>query len=65
MRLTPEQIDATARAVITRWLDQLGELFGPAARAAALLTISRVAAEMAEHEEARIPDLNPEDGDCA
>lgn len=49
--------DDTARAVIAGWIGQFGDLFGPGARAAALLTISRVAAELAEAEQAKLPDL--------
>lgn len=49
--------DETAREIVQRWLDELGPFFGPGTRAAALLTIARVAGEMSEREEAKIPDM--------
>jgi hypothetical protein len=50
--------DDIARDLIERWLATFADLFGPGVRAAVLLTISRVAAEIAEREEAKIPDLD-------
>jgi len=49
--------DEIARDVIGKWIGQFGDLIGPGARAAALLTIARVAEDMAGEEEAKIPDL--------
>lgn len=49
--------DDIARDLIERWIQQFGELFGPGVRACALLTIARVAGEMSEREEAKIPDM--------
>jgi len=50
--------DDVARDVIEGWLKQFPlALFGPGTRAAALLQIARVAEELAEREEAKIPDL--------
>lgn len=53
----PPTHDEIARDVIGKWIGQFGDLFSPGTRAAALLTISRVAGEMANEEEAKIPDL--------
>jgi hypothetical protein len=52
--------DDIARDLIERWIAQFADLFGPGVRAAALLTISRVAGEMSEREEAKMPDLWPD-----
>lgn len=49
--------DDIARGLVERWVAELSDLFGPAVRASALLTIARVAGELAEKEEAKIPDL--------
>ena len=56
--------DDTAREVIGRWLAPFGDVFSPGARAAALMTISRVAAELAEAELAKLPDLFEDRGDA-
>ncbi len=58
--MNQDEIDAIARQVIQRWMDdqlfaKARELFGPGARAAMLMTISRVAEEMAEGEIAQLP----------
>jgi hypothetical protein len=59
--MNQDEIDAIARALIQRWMDDelfakgAADLFGPGARAAALMTISRVAEEMAEGEIAQLP----------
>jgi hypothetical protein len=55
-----DQIDAIAREVIQRWMDDklfagVHELFGPGSRAAALLTFARVAEEMAEEHISQLP----------
>ena len=57
MNQQPPTHDEIARHVIGKWIGQFGDLIGPGARAAALLTISRVAEELAREEESKIPDL--------
>jgi len=49
--------DETARRIIREWLAML-DVFSPGARCAALLTIARVAEELAAEEEAKIRDLH-------
>jgi hypothetical protein len=53
----PMSHDDIAREVIGKWIGQYGDLFSPGARASALLTVSRIAADMAEEEIAKLPDL--------
>lgn len=59
--MNQDEIDAIARQVIQRWMDdqllfaKARELFGPGARAAMLMTISRVAEDIAEGEIAQLP----------
>jgi hypothetical protein len=49
--------DAIARRLLGLWLKEM-EIFSPAARCSALLTLARVAAELADEEEAKIRDLD-------
>ena len=55
--VTNAERDAYCRRLIETWMaDGLMHLFSPQARASALLTVSRVAGEMAEEEIAKVPD---------
>ena len=55
--VTNAERDAYCRRLIEKWMaDGLLHLFTPQARASALMTVSRVAGELAEEEMAKVPD---------
>jgi hypothetical protein len=55
---TPPTHDDIARKLVTDWIDRYaGILTTPGTRAVVLLTISRIATELAEREQAKLPDL--------